>query len=150
MAAGDWRSALGHVGCAITLLVAVGCSKPAPLPGPQPFPVRGTVVYRGKPADGFRVAFHPLSEWEGPRFAPSGVTDAEGKFQLRSYAADDGAPAGDYAVTFTWPQEISSGDPDDAPLVVDRLKGALSNPRESQLKVTIQAGENVLEPFVLP
>jgi len=150
MLVGFARSASGRFACALALLVLVGCSQPESLPGPQPYPVSGKVVYRGQPAAGFRVAFHPLSEWGGPRFAPSGITDENGEFQLHSYAEDDGAPAGDYAVTFSWPQEVSSGDPDDAPRLVDRLKGALNNVQTSRFKVTVESGDNTIEPFVIP
>ena len=131
------------------LTVAAGCSEPAPLPGPEPTPVSGSVVYQGRPAVGFRVALHPAQPWEGAQFAPSATTDAEGKFQIHSYRENDGAPPGEYVVTFTWPQEVSSGDPDDAPRIVDRLRGKFSDPRRSQFSATVESGENMLDPFVL-
>ncbi len=132
----------------IVLCALSGCSKRL-LPGPQPYPVRGRVVYRGRPARGFRVAFHPLKAWTGAHFAPSGVTDDNGQFQLQSYRPDDGAPAADYAVTFTWPRHLNTGKESDPVPEVDRLRGAYGDPRKSQFKVTVREGENVLDPFML-
>lgn len=134
-----------------TLVIAlVGCGSPTSLPGPPPQPVHGKVLFQGKPAAGFRIAFHPLSEQQGPRFAPSALVDENGEFRLQSYRANDGAPTGDYAVTFTWPQALPSDDPDDAPRMVDRLKGRFCDPRTSRFQVSIHEGENQLEPFLLP
>jgi hypothetical protein len=107
------------------------------------------VTYQGQPAVGFRVSFYPLFEQRGPKFAPSALTDSSGRFELQSYQPGDGASPGKYAVTFTWPQGVSSGDPDDAPQIVDRLRGRLGDPDKSPYQVTVKEGENVLEPFVL-
>jgi len=133
-----------------TLVVLVGCGENKSLPGPEPQPVKGSVTYRGKPAAGFLVAFNPLEQWEGATFAPSAVTNADGRFELHSYADNDGAPVGEYAVTFQWlEQEVNPDDPDDAPVQFDRLRGAFSDPQRSQFKVTVSEGENTLEPFAL-
>jgi hypothetical protein len=133
----------------IVLLVPAGCSK-TPLPGPQPFPVHGKVVYRGQPAKKFRVAFCPLFEQGKLRFAPSAVTDETGEFRLRSYGPDDGAPPGEYAVTFQWPDHINMGNEPDPVPEVDQLEGRYSDPKQSKFKVVVHEGENQLEPFVLP
>lgn len=136
--------------CLLAMLLALsGCGENTSLPGPEPQPVKGKVTYRGEPAAGFLVVFNPLEKWEGPVFAPSAVTNADGEFQLHSYADNDGAPVGEYAVTFQWPKEVVTDDPDDAPERIDRLHGAFSNPQESQFKVTVSEGENSLEPFAL-
>ncbi|HEX3598636.1 MAG TPA: hypothetical protein VHU84_00760 [Lacipirellulaceae bacterium] len=77
------------------------------------------------------------------------MTDANGEYRLRSYEPDDGAPAGEYAVTFTWPQEEPGSDPADAPKRVDRLRGRYGDPKKTALKVTIHEGDNDLPPFDL-
>lgn len=139
------------VSASVFVVVALAsCSKTSPPAGPQAFPVEGAVTFRGKPAEGFRVVFNPAEGWGGAEFAPSGVTDADGRFQLHSYGENDGAPKGEYVVTFSWPQEVGSGDPDDAPVIVDRLRGAFSDMRRSKHVVTVKEGENKLEPFELP
>lgn len=142
-----WRGCVLAVGM-LTSALLVGCGEQAPS-GPQPYPVKGQVTFQGKPAAGFRVSFYPLFEQSGPKFAPSALTDENGQFALRSYQPGDGAPPGDYAVTFSWPQSVPGPDPDDAPQEVDRLKGRFGNPQQSAFKVTVQEGENMLEPFAL-
>jgi hypothetical protein len=131
------------------LLVLAGCGQPMAPAGPQPYPVRGKVLDQGKPAVGFHVAFHPLAQWDGPKFAPSATTDENGEFQLRSYEPGDGAPVGEYAVTFEKLEHIPYADPDDPQPPVDQLRGRYGDPQKSQFKVTVHEGENTLEPFVL-
>ena len=130
----------------VVSIAIVGCGGQS-LPGPEPQPVHGKLIYRGRPAHGFRVAFHPLGAQKGPRFAPSAMTDENGEFHLQSYRPGDGAPIGDYAVTFEAPQASTNGDPNDAPQFVDQLHGKLNNPATSKFKVTVREGENQLEPF---
>ena len=145
----DTRS-LGGVGCAVAslLFLMTGCGKES-LPGPKPFPVRGSVMYRGQPAQKLRLAFFPIKEFEKVRFAPSAITDEKGEFLLRSYKPGDGAPAGDYMVTFVWPDHINTGDENDPTPEVDHFKGFYADPQKSQFRVTIQEGENKLPPFAL-
>jgi hypothetical protein len=112
--------------------------------------VHGRIVYRGKPAKGFRVAFHPLGEQGKLKFAPAAVTDENGDFRLHSYAANDGAPVGEYAVTFQWPQRLNTGEETDPMPEIDQLKGQYSDPRKSKFKVTVHEGENNIAPFILP
>jgi hypothetical protein len=133
---------------AIFLFFSAGCEK-APLPGPIPYPVQGKVIYKGQPAKGFRVAFYPLGEQGKLGFAPSAVTDEKGEFHLSSYAPDDGAPTGEYAVTFQWPQHVNTGEESDPVPEVDQLHGLYNNPQKSRFKITVHEGENAINPFVL-
>ncbi|HVX60084.1 MAG TPA: hypothetical protein VHC19_05780 [Pirellulales bacterium] len=134
----------------VFLLIAVGCKR-QPLPGPEPMPVQGQVFYQGQPAAGFRVTFHPLFEQGEVKFTPFAVTDEQGAFRLQSYSAEDGAPVGEYAVTFEWLERPKVRDQIDDPDLpnVDRLKGKYNRPDQSTWKVQIQAGPNELEPFRL-
>ena len=80
----------------------IGCRKATPQFESRPtFPVEGTVLIRGKPAEGVQVFLHPRDVSQ--RGKPRGVTDADGRFRLRTYHDGDGAPAGDYTVTVYWP-----------------------------------------------
>ena len=112
--------------------------------------MHGKVLYQGQPAKGWRVAFYPLSEQGKLKFAPSAVTDDKGEFRLRSYSPGDGAPLGEYAVTFQWPQHVNTGDEPEPVPEVDQLQGRYSDPRTSRLKVVVHEGDNALEPFRLP
>jgi hypothetical protein len=95
------------------------------------------------------VTFHPLGDIGALKFAPSAITAADGVYRLRSYQPDDGAPLGEYAVTFEWPDHIIHADDIDPVPEVDQLRGAYSRPENSQFKVTVHAGDNVVPPFVL-
>jgi hypothetical protein len=80
-----------------TCLTAAGCSKR----GAEPVPVAGKVVVYGRPAAGAVVTFHPEGATpDAPR--PTARTDGDGRFQLTTAKAGDGAPAGEYRVTVAW------------------------------------------------
>lgn len=133
----------------IGVLLLGGCADSLEPEIPVRHPVAGKVLYRGQPARGFRVIFHPLQDFGEVKFAPSAITDDEGKFRLQSYDPDDGAPLGEYAVTFEWPDHLIQADDPDPKPVNDRLRGAYSDPGKSQIKVTVVAGQNELQPMVL-
>jgi hypothetical protein len=58
--------------------------------------VRGSVTYRDQPVAGAQVMFLPES---GP--TATGTTDESGEFELRTFAAGDGAVPGKHRVTIT-------------------------------------------------
>ena len=64
---------------------------------PETVPVSGTVMYNGNPVPGATVSF--MSD-AAPR-AATGITDSEGKFQLSTFGANDGAIPGEHKVTVT-------------------------------------------------
>src|SRR5689334_3346285 len=66
------------------------------------YPVRGQVLYEGKPAAGASVTFHAVSNVEDPWTKPSAEVDEDGNFVVNTYKAGDGAPAGSYEVTVIW------------------------------------------------
>lgn len=86
---------------------------------------------------------------------PAGSTDESGTFQLTTYEAGDGAPAGEYGVSLlweatSWPGMNAEGGMD--PVITvrpDRLLNRFSSPEKSGLKATVIEGENSLEPFRL-
>lgn len=92
------------------LLVSLsGCGSGDP-PGPEKLPLvpaAGRIVYQGQPVANADVAFQHS---EG-KVTPTGKTDAEGRFTLKSYGEESGAPAGSYTVTVSvsGAQEISPG-----------------------------------------
>ncbi|AWM42040.1 hypothetical protein C1280_36985 [Gemmata obscuriglobus] len=110
-------------------------------------PVHGTVLYQNKPAARVQVVFHPLFDVGPRKFAPSAVTDGAGRFQLGSASTSDGAPVGEYAVTFALYD--TSKNPDEGDIKVDRWKGKYSDPAKSTFKVQIRDGDNALPPFKL-
>ncbi len=99
-------------------------------------PVRGKLFVQDKPAVGAFVLFFPVhepAEAKDPR--PRAEVDADGSFQLSTYDANDGAPAGEYIVTVTWPGQEDQE---------DKLSGRYSDPAKSRLRGTVKEGSNEL------
>ena len=111
------------------------------------FPVQGKVIYRGKPATGARVIFHPQDEngRQSPR--PSAEVHPDGTFRLSTYVSQDGAPPGRYAVTIFWASAARIVDTENAG--PDQLHGRYSNHKTTPIRVEIVAGANVLDTFKL-
>ena len=87
----------------ILILVAVsmtGCGKKGLSELPV-FPVKGTVKVDGKPEMGVTVKLHPVNgvDTAHPTY-PEGITLPDGTFSITTYATNDGAPIGEYKVTF--------------------------------------------------
>jgi tetratricopeptide (TPR) repeat protein len=106
---------------------------------PRTVAVQGTVLYKGKPLDGVRVMLHPQFDMGAINFRPSGVSDAQGRFTLTTGAPNDGAPPGEYVVTFSRPRA-------DAEDEVDTWRGRHSDPARSKWRVVVKA-DSGLEPL---
>lgn len=76
----------------LAILVAGGCSGDSRVAG-----VSGTVTLDGKPIGDAAVAFVP-KDGGRPAF---GITDADGNFELTTFASGDGALIGSHSVTVT-------------------------------------------------
>src|SRR5262249_11617132 len=121
--------------------------------GPALNPVQGKVIYKDQPLKGAVVTFHPKEGDKYHTVRPVGLTNEDGTFTLKT-GEKDGAPAGEYVVTFICSELtdapagtkiITTG----APETRDRLEGAYANAATSNLKITIRSGNNQLEPFQL-
>jgi hypothetical protein len=124
---------------------AGGCGKAN---GPvEVHPVKGQVIYDGRPAAGVQVFFVPTSAPTVPRIPanPHGLTVADGTFAMTTYQPGDGAAEGGYQVVLLWPQD-AKGDEEGSD--VDRLLGWYG-PVHSKLTASVQPGPNVLQPFRL-
>ena len=93
----------------VLALPLLGCDS-GPPPGPEKLPTvpaAGMVTYQGKPVANADVSFQHA---EG-KVTPTAKTDASGKFALKSYGEEEGAPAGSYKVTVavSGVQEIEPG-----------------------------------------
>lgn len=104
--------------------------------------VEGRVFVNGEPAANVNVAFHLLSGRK-PAICAVGLTDTEGVFCLRTRSATDGAPAGDYSVTFFWPDDSVHFDECECtdPFEHDLLKGEYSS-MASGAMVTVKPSGN--------
>jgi hypothetical protein len=80
-------------------LLLLGCSRPEGAAGRRPTsPTSGTVTYKGKPVADATVSFIAI---EGEPASSFGVTDAQGRFEMFTYEAGDGAVVGEHQVTIT-------------------------------------------------
>ena len=128
-------------------VVLGGCGKGISVP--STVPVSGVVKYKGKPLQGIRVTLHPQTETEKSGFVPSGQTGPDGKFTLSTGAPGNGAPPGSYLVTFEKPEIGSSASTGSIETEIDAFGGKYSDPAKSEWTVTIEKGENSLQPFEL-
>lgn len=70
------------------ILLAVGCGHTARSERPAVVKVSGTVTHNQQPVGGATVLFSPVAE-DG--FGATGLTDSQGRFQLRTFEPGDGA-----------------------------------------------------------
>jgi hypothetical protein len=103
-------------------------------------PVRGQVFFEGSPAPGAAVTFHLLNP-ETKRFSHAGdaLAESDGIFTLSTYAADDGAPAGEYAVTVACPNPPLDAEGKPGPNLLPERYG---KPETTPLRVTVKPGVN--------
>jgi hypothetical protein len=114
-------------------------------------PVSGKVLVEGRPARHALVVLHPLGGSEDQEARPRGQVGADGTFTLSTYGRDDGAPAGEYAVTVEWwlSGATARTREGDGPPPANRLPGRYANPSTSGLRVRIGEGANELQPIQL-
>lgn len=125
-------------------LLAVSCSGSGGLN-----PVQGKVLFRDKPLHGVVLTFHPVGQTDVHTQRPIGLTKEDGTFTVTT-GLKEGAPAGQYIVTFTYPEQPKTkAITMEMPETRDRFGGAYANPANSRIKVEIKSGLNQLEPFNL-
>ncbi|MCA9101642.1 MAG: carboxypeptidase-like regulatory domain-containing protein [Pirellulales bacterium] len=101
-------------------------------------PASGVVTYEGEPVEAAQVMFMPSSD----RMA-TGVTDAEGRFELSTFEPGDGVVIGQHKVTVTKRLPDPNND-SPYPQFFDALPPNYSNPANSGLSADVTAdGENV-------
>ncbi len=115
------------------------------------YPVHGQLFYQGKPAANALVVFHALDENGAPTGTrPHATVGPDGSYTLGTYGSEDGAPAGEYAVTVEWwlaGQKQRGAEGDDAP--TNHLPARFASPKTSRLAATVQAGTNDVPAFNL-
>jgi len=103
-------------------------------------PVRGKVLLGGATVAGAHVVLY-RSEDGGKKLSYTGdaVTEADGAFTISTYEANDGAPAGDYAVTVVQrdPAYDASGKPGP-----NRLPAKYAAAKTTDVRVQVRAGAN--------
>jgi hypothetical protein len=107
---------------------------------PPVFKTTGQVTWNGKPASGALVTLHSKSH----NLAASGRTDANGAFTLTTWRLDDGAVAGEHAVSIV--TIVVTGHTNDGlPIEVNDMPPKYQNPETSGLTAIINdVGSNIL------
>jgi len=111
-------------------------------------PVSGNVTVDGAPVKDLFVFLIPKGEK-----APKGEFPAsraqcrdDGSFEITTYLEADGAPKGDYVVTFEWLKFRQTGSSWVGP---DKLNGRYSDPLQSKFPVTVADSSVTIGPFDL-
>ncbi|MFO1005391.1 MAG: hypothetical protein U0929_05510 [Planctomycetaceae bacterium] len=122
---------------AVVATIAEGCGRqelvdPNELPTS---PVTGTVLVDGKPVGMIRVVANDMSDPPRTISSPSAFTDNEGKFKLRTFREDDGAPDGEYNLTFQYgTMNLIMG----RDYKGDKFKGKYSKKDDSKFKLKVE------------
>ena len=127
--------------CLPMLVSTGGCGKTMVAddkPTEKLVPVKGQATFDGKPMVNAMVTFHPVGS-TGKSKTPFGIVGADGAFSLGSYLPNDGAPAGEFAVTVTWTQPVNGTSSDDIS-AVELLPPKYQRPDSSGLKVKVVEG----------
>jgi hypothetical protein len=105
------------------------------------------VLYEGKPIPHAFVVFHPLQAPDKSVPQPRAKVQDDGTFVLETYGTQDGAPAGEYAVTVEW-WLSNAKQSDDAP-PSNRLPVRYAKAGTSGLRARVQVGENQIPTIYL-
>jgi len=110
--------------------------------------IGGKVTVDGEPVRDLFVFLIPKGQK-----APSGEFAAsraqcrdDGTFQITTYLEGDGAPQGEYAVTFEWLKFRQTGSSWVGP---DKLNGRYSDPLKSEFHITVGSSPATIGPFEL-
>jgi len=112
-------------------------------------PVSGQVTLGGQPLQDARLFFHAVDSSQSIQLRPRAFAEADGSFQVTTYSANDGAPAGKYTVTVSWLGPLDGVKEDDEDLLPERLPRRYQNPSQSGIEIEVVEGENQLPPFEL-
>ncbi len=125
------------------LLVPASCSRDT---RPPRYPVRGTVTFQKRPATGAVVVLRPVSPAPLKEPLPHGEVGPDGTFRLSTFDVGDGAPAGEYVVTISWP-EVKAEPGGGEVFGRDRLSGRYNDPAKSKWRVQIRERDNEIQPL---
>jgi hypothetical protein len=112
--------------------------------------VTGSVSFEGKPTPGAVVLFYPADDPARTGVCVAGVVEDDGFFEMSTAVAEGSLPGvqeGKYIVTIRWTKRVDPDDKDSDEL--DLLPEKYIEPKTSDLKAEVEAGENELKPFVL-
>jgi hypothetical protein len=123
----------------VAAMAVAGCDGPSWQADVEP--VRGELFINGEPASGAMISLHPAGgrALDERGSIPSAMVTEDGSFEVATYELGDGAPAGEYVATFTWPHAPELGT-----MSPDRLGGAFADPGSSSWRISVEPGSNRL------
>jgi hypothetical protein len=143
----QWRTCLGMAALGLIALGASGCAPERP----PLHPVKGQLFWKGQPAAGAVVFFHPVLAKEASgqnpvTERPMGRVGEDGSFEISTFSEKDGAPVGQYRVTLVWTKRTGRNENDEESL----LPLEFMDPSRSNLPIVeVREGMNLLPPFKL-
>lgn len=132
------------VGASLALLTPLSCSSSRR----KLYPVRGKVLFDGKPAEGALVTLYARDNSDPMEVAPRGHVKTDGSFTVGTFKPEDGAPAGEYKVTVMWFPPDARERLQDGRLP-NKLPPAYSDPSTSGLRIQVKEEANDVPPFQL-
>ena len=119
--------------------------------------VHGKVLYKGEPAAGAQIIFHPKTENGGQTQIPTGTAGEDGTFYVFLNKNLEGVPPGQYYIFVRWPEDTSP-DPSTGKLrkrgkqrvknvPEDFLQGRYCDHKNPKFTADIHAGDNELPVF---
>jgi hypothetical protein len=108
---------------------------------PRVYATKGQVFVGGQPAVNARVQLQAVDSPTLRPLCPHAIVGADGTYQLTTFRSNDGAPAGTYALTLTWPSPPKPGHDEDGP---DRFRGRYADPQRPLRQVEIKPSANDL------
>ncbi|QDT25781.1 hypothetical protein Enr10x_10780 [Gimesia panareensis] len=135
--------------CLLTLLS--GCGSEKLEDARTVFPVTGVVLYQDQPITDGMVSLTPVNPPSDDKqfFNPRGTVDESGKFQITTYEKGDGAPPGEYKVSFTWVGSLEGVSEDEEDKLPEKLPRKYTNPETSGITITVKEHNNLLSPIEL-
>ncbi|OYW24375.1 MAG: hypothetical protein B7Z55_02355 [Planctomycetales bacterium 12-60-4] len=124
-------------------LVPLGGCKSEQRGGPRvkTIPVTGVVSVDGSPAASLKVECHRDTPDPAFPMVPTAITAADGKFTIGTYEGSDGAPAGNYHLTFVWGEfNLINGQ-----YSGDKLKKKYADPKASEIKLSISDSDSRID-----
>ena len=139
------RALRGPLVIALSLIVlSTGCKKKKGWL--ETYEVKGVILVDGKPASKVFITLHPKNLSDDRPYTCFGQSDENGEFVMSTFVNGDGAPAGEYDVTFTWPLRKN---PISTLWEGDKLNGRYKDKAKSVFQVTIEKEPQELPPFKL-
>jgi hypothetical protein len=138
------RPAVRYLAALLCLFTGCGSSDDVAV---ELHPVRGEISFQGKPIAGAIVSLHPkvVGATDAPN--PRASVQADGRFELSTFAQHDGAPAGDYVLTVQWFRPVDrNGDVVPGPNVLPKK---YSKPETSKIDIRVASGSNDLPAITL-